>query len=179
MRLFLISGKSRAGKDTFADFMIGILKENNKKVIKTQMSKYLKYYIKDYFGWDGKEETKPRTLLQMLGTDIIRKKLNHPLFFIKRTLEDIEIMKHFFDYIIISDVRFPEEIDELKKVYPDLISINIIRPNYINELNDIEKEHISENALLNYKSFDYKIINDKTLDDLKEEAIKIMNKELK
>ena len=75
MKIFLIAGKARSGKDTLSDFLIEELEKNN-KVCRLQISGYLKYYIMKYFGWDGREETKPRDLLNYLGTDIIRNKIN-------------------------------------------------------------------------------------------------------
>ena len=43
------------------------------------------------YDWDGSEETKPRELLQKLGTDVIRNKLDKAEMFIKRQVDDIEI----------------------------------------------------------------------------------------
>ena len=69
MKVYLISGPARNGKDTIGDFLEKDYKEMGYKVCRTQIAKYLKMYIKDYFGWDGSEETKPRELLQRLGTE--------------------------------------------------------------------------------------------------------------
>ena len=66
MKVYLISGPARNGKDTIGDFLEKEYKEMGYKVCRTQIAKYLKMYIKDYFGWDGSEETKPRELLQNL-----------------------------------------------------------------------------------------------------------------
>ena len=60
-------------------------------------------------GWDGKEETKPRQLLQELGTDVIRNKLNKADMLIERQLDDIEIYSYFYDAIIVPDIRLPKE----------------------------------------------------------------------
>ena len=38
----------------------------------------LKEYLKDYFGWDGSEETKPREALQQMGTELIREEMHKP-----------------------------------------------------------------------------------------------------
>ena len=47
-------------------------------------------YAKRISNWDGREETKPRELLQNLGIELVRNKIN-PRLFISRTLEDIEV----------------------------------------------------------------------------------------
>ena len=76
--------------------------------------KTLKGYLKDYFGWDGLEDTKPRKMLQELGTDIIREKMNMPNFHIDHLTDDIKVLSNFFDIFIVNDIRLPEEIEILK-----------------------------------------------------------------
>ena len=65
---------------------------------------YIKFYAEKYFGWDGNDETKPRELLQMLGTEIIRKQID-PKFHVNRLIQDIKVLSYFYDVFIISDVR--------------------------------------------------------------------------
>ena len=176
MKIYLISGAARNGKDTIGDFLTEEYNKRNKKVCRSQISKYIKLYVKDYFGWDGSEETKPRELLQTLGTNVIREKLNKPKFFVNRTIEDIEILSHFFDVIIISDIRFPVEIEEIKKVYDDVVSINVKRINFETELTTKQQNHKTETALNDYDNFDYRVIND-TLEQLEIDVVDIVNKE--
>jgi len=171
-KIYLISGKARHGKDTFSNYLKECYLKNNKKVIVTQLSKYIKYYAREMTGWNLTEEDKPRALLQELGTDIIRVKLNKEDLFIKRMIEDIEIFSCFYDAIIISDVRFKKEIDDLRDSYPNLIAINIFRPNFDNGLSEEQKNHKTEIDLDDYDKFDYKIINT-TLEKLEEDAKKI------
>ncbi len=75
-------------------------------------------YAKNYFGWDGRDETKPRELLQQLGTEVIREKLHKDTFLINRAIEDIEILSLYFDVIIVTGIRRKEEIDSLKSKIP-------------------------------------------------------------
>ena len=70
----------------------------------------IKYYAKLISSWDGSEETKPRTLLQQLGTEVIRYQIDNE-FFIKRIIDDIKVLSYFCDIITISDARLPEELD--------------------------------------------------------------------
>lgn len=170
--LYLVSGKARHGKDTFSSYLKEIYEENGKKVIVTQLSKYIKYYAREMTGWNLSEEDKPRELLQELGTSIIREKLGKDNLFIDRIIDDVEIFSCFYDAIIISDVRLKKEIDDLRKVYQDLIAINIFRPDFDNGLTDEQKNHKTEVDLDDYDKFDVKIINT-TLDELKESARKI------
>ena len=94
MEVILISGKGRHGKDTTGNIIKEFLEEKGFKVAMGQISKPLKEYAKYYFGWDGSEETKPRDLLQKLGTEIIREKLKKEEFFVNRMIEDIDVLSY-------------------------------------------------------------------------------------
>lgn len=170
--VYLISGKARHGKDTLAEFMKDYYESIGKKACIMHISNYIKHFAIDYFGWDGKEETKPRTLLQELGTDVIRVKMGKELFFINRLLEDMEVLENFYDVFIVSDVRLPIEFDEIGK-HHDTVNIHINRINYESVLSSKEQKHITETALDNYNDYDYRITND-TLDKLKEDAFKLV-----
>ena len=171
-KLYLVSGKARHGKDTFSGYLKNSYEKNGKKVIVTQLSKYIKYYAREMTGWNLTEEDKPRALLQELGTDIIRVKLHKEDLFINRMIEDIEIFSCFYDAIIVSDVRFKKEIDDLRKAYPDLIAINIFRPDFDNGLTEEQKKHKTEVDLDDYDNFDLRIINT-TLEKLEQDAKKL------
>ena len=110
--------------------------------------------------------------MQILGTNIIREKLQKDDLFIKRMKDDIEIFSYFYDAIIISDVRLKKEIDDLRNYFPNLIALNIFRPNFDNGLTEEQRKHKTEIDLDDYDKFDEKIINT-TLDSLKENAGKI------
>ncbi len=167
--LYLVSGKARHGKDTFSGYLKEAYEKDGKKVIITQMSKYIKYYAREMTGWNLTEEDKPRSLLQTLGTDIIREKLGMEDLFIKRMIDDIKIFSCFYDAIIISDVRLKLEMDMLKNAYPDSIGVNIFRPDFDNGLTEEQKKHKTEVDLDDYDKFDLHVINT-TLDKLKESA---------
>ena len=104
---------------------------------------YIKMYAKEITDWDGKDETKPRSLLQELVTEIIRNRIDK-LFFVNRIIEGIKVYSYFFDVIVITDARVEEEIVNLKKSFNSVISINVERPRYINELNENEQKHLTE-----------------------------------
>jgi len=171
-KLYIISGKARHGKDTFSGYLKEAYEENGKKLIVTQLSKYIKYYAREMTGWNLTEEDKPRQLLQELGTSVIREKLGKEDLFIKRIIDDVEVFSCFYDAIVVSDVRLRKEIEDLRKAFPDLISIHIERPDFDNGLTEEQKRHKTEIDLDGYDNFDVKIINT-TLDKLKEDAEKI------
>ena len=173
MRVFIIGGKARHGKDSLAGFMKEEIESQGKKIAIMHLSTYIKHFLLDYFGWDGKDETKPRSLMQELGTDVIRGKLNKPLFFLDRLVEDIEVLEYYFDAVIVSDIRFPLEYEKISERYPDSLKILIKRPDLISELNEKEQHHITETALDNYNDYDIEVINN-SLDELKEKAKEIV-----
>ena len=175
VKLYLISGKARHGKDTFSGYLKEVYEENNKKVIVTQLSKYIKYYAREMTGWNLTEEDKPRELLQNLGTNIIREQLGKEDLFIKRMIDDIDIFSCFYDAIIISDVRLKKEIDDLRESFPNLVSVNIFRPDFDNGLTEEQKKHKTEIDLDDYDKFNEQVINT-TLEELKETARKIYTK---
>ncbi len=164
-KIFLISGKAQAGKDTTAILIKNELEKKNLKVINLQYSSYIKEYAKKISGWDGREETKPRELLQVLGTDIIRKELGSD-FFVKKLVEDIKVYSFFYDVITISDVRLKIEIDIPRNKFDNIYALRIDRPNFDNGLTDEEKMHPTEIDLDDYKKFDFILTNDGTIPDL-------------
>jgi len=176
--IFVVSGKARAGKDTTCSFIRDYAEEKGLKSTNLQFSSYIKMYAKTIANWDGSEESKPRTLLQELGTDVIRKNIDE-MFFVDRIIGDIKVYSYYLDIITISDARLPIEIDTLKKEFDNVVSINIVRPNFESSLNSTEKKHITETALDNYHSFDYEIINDGSLDDLNIKARQILDEVIK
>ena len=89
-KIFIISGKARHGKDTTAMYMNEIYTKKGKKILNISYASYIKEYAKKISNWDGSDETKPRELLQQLGTTVIRQNIDE-LFFVKRVLEDIEV----------------------------------------------------------------------------------------
>ncbi|MEG1558974.1 MAG: hypothetical protein RR228_02685 [Bacilli bacterium] len=171
--IYLISGKARNGKDTCASFIEKYYNNNNKKNIILQFSSYIKQYASKISGWDGSEETKPRELLQVLGTDVIRKSIDQK-FFSKKLIDDIKVYSYFFDVIIVSDVRLKHEIDDLKEVFDNVYSINIERTNFDNGLTLEQKNHITEKDLDDYTKHDYKILNDSDLDSFNNKVIDML-----
>ena len=165
-KIFIMAGKSRHGKDTTADIIREYYEKRGLKTINLANSYYLKDYAKRISNWDGSDETKPRELLQQLGTDLIRNNIDEH-FFINRVIEDIEVLSYFFDIITISDVRMPYEIDLPKEHFDNVLAIHVNRPNFDNGLTEAQKQHRTETALDDYQNYDILLENDGTIDDLK------------
>lgn len=172
IKIFIICGKARSGKSTVAGIIRNSYEKKNLKVLNLMYSEYLKNYAKKITGWDGNERTKPRTFLQELGTDYIRKNIDEN-FFVKRLVEDLEIYSNFFDIITISDARFLNEI-EVPKNYYKCFTIKVETDKISEELTEIEKRHISENYIDLITNYDFVIKNNGTILDLKNNVLKIV-----
>ena len=172
-KIFILCGKAQAGKDTTAKFIKNEYLKRGKKVLNIQYSNYIKEYAKQISGWDGSEDNKPRELLQVLGTDIIRTKFGS-YYFVDRLIQDINVYSFFFDVITISDGRFKIEVDTPKEVFDNVYAVRIDRPNFDNGLTEEEKKHPTEVDLDDYEKFNFKIINDSSLEELNTVAINLV-----
>ena len=169
MKVILISGKAQNGKDTTAAIMKDYLESMyNRRVLVAHYADLLKYICKTFFGWDGQKDDRGRTLLQHVGTDVIRKR--DPSFWSKFLVRICTMFDDYWDYIIIPDTRFPNEISDWRLFGFKVMHICVVRPNFDNGLSDEQKSHTSETALDNIKA-DFYLQNDGTLDDLKEKII--------
>jgi dephospho-CoA kinase len=130
-------------------------------------------YAKDISDWDGSEESKPRALLQEIGTDIIRKQIDND-FFVRRMVEDIKLYSYFLDAVIISDARFIDEIEYIKKHFKDTVVFNIVKSNLNTDLTSKEQKHPSETSLDNYSKYDYIIDNDGSILELEDKIYNII-----
>jgi hypothetical protein len=165
MKLILISGKAGHGKDTLARYMKEILVSKNKNVLVTHYGDLLKYICKQLFGWDGNKDEKGRTLLQYVGTDVIRKQ--KPDYWVQFVADMLAFFPNEWDYVIIPDVRFPNEIEGLAGFNP--YHIRIVRPGF-NMLTEEQQKHPSETALDDYKNVSLYVNNQGTLVDLLRKA---------
>lgn len=175
--IYLISGRARNGKGTISKIIKEEYEKKGFSVCEIQVMRTLKGYLKDYFGWDGKEETKPRKMLQEIGTDIIREQMKQSYFHIDRLIGDIEVLSNFFQVFIVNDIRLPLEIETIKEKFSHVISIRVTRENYVSPLETSEQVHITELALNDYQNFDYEIVNN-SLNQLRNDIIKIVDSEV-
>lgn len=171
MKIFIVAGKARHGKDSTGTFIEKIY--GDKKCINLSFGSYIKEYAKKISDWDGSEDTKPRELLQELGTDVIRNKIDEH-FFIKRLCDDIRVYSYYFDIAIITDARFPDEIDTVRDMFDDVVVIKVIRPNFDSPLSSKQQAHRTETALDDYNNYDYVIMNDGSLEDLEKKVLDIV-----
>lgn len=176
MKIFVIGGKAKCGKNTFGKYLREELKRYGYKPCVMHLTEPLYSYARNYFEWDEHSDEKPREFLQKMGIEIIKQKLNKEYFLLDRLSEDIEILSNFFDTFIITDARLPMEFRELKKRYDDVVNIKLVRNNYDDLLTEEEKMHITETEIDKCNDFDYEIVNN-GFDSLKKEAHYIVKSE--
>lgn len=162
-------------------------------------------YLNEEWDWSNPQgpRYKIREFLQRLGTDAIRANL-HPNTWVNAlfsTWKPVKMSQYNPSQWIVTDVRFPNEADAIKKRNGIMIRVNRdicpkcrnsenLHYNYIsgekyesilcNEcgtiFNEKKSQHLSETALDDY-NFDYIIENSGTIEDLIEKVKKILIKE--
>ena len=159
--VILLSGKSGSGKDFVANIMKEKLEQKGNHVLITHYADLLKYILKTFFDWDGQKDEHGRHLLQYVGTDVIRKQ--NPNYWVNFVKDIITMFSNNWDYILIPDARFPNEVTRMFCSDFRTISVRITRINYTSKLTEEQQKHESETALDNYY-FDYYMTNYGTLD---------------
>lgn len=159
MKIILISGKAEAGKTTTAKYLKNKLGEQGKTSAIVPYGQYVKDTAKMLFNWDGNKDKNGRALLQWWGTDVVRKK--YPNFWVDTVIRLARIMNRDvgFDFLIIDDCRFPNEIEDWKRdIFDvwDVVTVRIERSGHENSLTEKQRQHPSECALDGY-NFDVTI----------------------
>lgn len=163
MKVICISGKARHGKDTLAGMLNERLTAKGYRVLTTHFGDLVKYICEKFFNWDGAKDEKGRTLLQYVGTDVVRKQ--RPSYWTDFVVSVLELFPNEWDYVLIPDCRFPNEVECFIEHGMDTTLIRINRPNFVSNLTPEQLKHPSETAMDDYPPNLY-VINDGTLKDL-------------
>lgn len=164
MRVLAISGHAQNGKDTIAGLLASELQARGLRVLIAHYADLLKYICRTFFGWDGNKDENGRHILQYVGTDVIRKQ--SPDFWVDFISSILKYFGDNWDYCIIPDSRFPNEIDKLKSDGFDVTHLRVVRSNFISPLTEEQQMHPSETALDDIKA-DFYIENNGSIADLK------------
>lgn len=171
MRIVLISGKDRSGKDVTAKIMEEYLLKAGKRVLITHYADFLKEFCRINYGYRGIKDTADRYILQHVGTDIVRR--NNPDAWVNIMVELLRGVRTEFDFVLILDVWFENEIDVMRRNFDDVFCLDIVRNNFDNGLTMSQKLHPSEIGLPECK-FDKIIYNDGDLSDLEGSVIDVV-----
>ena len=154
MVLLAVCGKARSGKDTFADYLIknyGFEKKAFADPLKEMCRALFMFNDEQLYGnlkeiIDERWNITPREALQKLGTEFVRENINNYLPNLDCIPKDFWLKRFQLWYednkdknIIISDIRFANESELIKK-----LGGTIIRVKSINDVNNTHS-HISEN----------------------------------
>lgn len=169
MAVIGVSGRIGAGKNTFADLFVQqcpqFVQKSFAYKVKQIASLLLGLPIKFIDSREGKDhflqdyQMTVRVFLQKLATDALRDRVH----------SNIWIYALFADYKegdnwIITDLRFPNEIEYMKDKGGIFVRMNG------NPTNLPRNDHYSETALDDYKDWDVVIDNTKGLDFLKDQV---------
>lgn len=164
MKVICISGKARHGKDTLAGMLNEHLKANGHRVLIAHFGDLVKYICEKFFAWDGAKDEKGRTLLQYVGTDVVR--TQRPSYWTDFIVSVLQLFPNEWDYVLIPDCRFPNEVECFRENNIDTMLIRINRPDFASDLTPEQANHPSETAMDNYHFVDMFVINNGSLQDL-------------
>ena len=141
-KIILISGKAGSGKDTFAEELKDQLNEINRYVLIVHYADLVKHIATVFYDWNGEKDEYGRGLLQRIGTDIFREYDKD--YWVNHLQGVIGVLKDRWDYVIVPDCRFPNEITCWDGY--DSISVRINR-SFSTSLSEKQQQHASETAL--------------------------------
>lgn len=177
--------KKRNGKDTVADYLVekyGFIKLSFASPLKTACADIFGFNNEQLYG-DLKEvidpfwNVSPRTVLQYVGTDLLRNQLDKIIPNIGPNIwtkcmekQYITILKHNPNArVVIADNRFQNEVSAIHKLNGTVIKIK-------RNLNTQSDEHSSEKGIDMINTNDFTLINNGTILELYENVDVIINK---
>ncbi len=162
--ILLFSGKARHGKDTSVDYLLSKINKDKERGIRISYGDYLKYVATNIFKWNGEKDDAGRSLLQKIGVDFREK---NPNFWVNNAINLVEVLDDSYEYVLISDCRFENDIKRWIECGYKVITIKVCRDNFDNGLTEEQKAHPSETGLDN---FDFHIeIHANSIEELKNE----------
>ena len=148
LTIITLCGKAGSGKDYCGTAIKKKLEEKGNKVLITHYADLLKYICTMFFGWNGEKDEEGRHCLQYIGTDVLKKK--KPRYFIDFIISILRAFPDEWDYVIIPDARFPDEVDEMRTAGFKTVSVKVLRPNLVSSLTEEQQRHSSEVTMDDY-----------------------------
>lgn len=166
MKLICISGKAGAGKDTVGCMIADYLCFNGHTAGVIHNADLVKMICTTLFGWNGIKDEAGRKLLQEVGTDIVR--AQDPDYWVRSVYDIVNLFQEKFEYIVIPDCRFPNEIEYHRDRGLYALSVRVERED-ITQYSPERLSHISETAMDHYLH-DVTIRNNGTLGQLRRDV---------
>lgn len=136
-RCIAFCGKKRTGKDTLSQFMVTTYGYSHAKFAEPlkMVSHQLFHIPKDNFETDLKDivderwGVTPRKLLQFIGTEMMQFKIQEIIPNIGRTFWARNLVDRTSNMtnVVISDLRFPHEVDVLRDTFDEVTVVKISR----------------------------------------------------
>ena len=169
--IITLSGKARHGKDTAAEMLQTKLTEEGKRVLNIRYADYLKFIVATYLGGSYERTPENRTLWQHFGTETVRARDEH--FWVDTVVRLVKVLSDRFDYVLIPDVRFPNEITRWTEEGFLVRTLHVTRTGFENDLTAAQRAHASETALDGF-SFD-RYLRAGSLEELASEIDKVLS----
>lgn len=163
MKVITISGKAQHGKDTTAAFLRADLERHGNRVLVAHYGDLLKFICRSFFNWNGEKDKYGRQLLQYVGTDVIR--AQKPNYWVDFLSDILRLFPDEWDFVLIPDARFPNEIERLRECGLTVTHIRVERPGFQSPLTEEQQSHPSETAL-DETTPDFRLTNDGSVEDL-------------
>lgn len=132
--------------------------KNKESIIVRNFIKNIDFGTTEYYS----KNLTNREVLIWLG-DVIRK--DNPYYFVYSLIERNKLVNN----LIVTDLRLKDEVNQIRADYNNIL-IRVDKPN-----NNSNIKHDTETGLDDYEEWDYKIINNKSLECLYKEAETIVN----
>lgn len=178
-----LCGKSGVGKDTIADILV-----EHFNFTKLAFAKTLKDVVSLIFHWDrslleGSSEYSriwretidewwaerlniphltPRWVLQHIGTETFRQHFHNDIW-----IASFERQLSIAGHCVITDIRFPNELDLIKKMGGFIITVS--RPTQ----NITSSNHVSESFQVSENQYEFEIFNNSSIKDLESQVIDV------
>lgn len=143
-KIICISGKAGAGKDTVGKCLAEHLNERGRVRI-MHYADLLKFICRTYLDWNGEKDEHGRRLLQVIGTNGFR--VNKPDYWVDFLVSVVFYIGNNWDYVVIPDARFPNEISRWGDFGYRVAHVRIQRNNKENALCGECALHESETTL--------------------------------
>ena len=180
MRIAL-SGLKRSGKDTIGSYLI-----QNYSCKRFAFADEVKRLARELFPEEFVQNDKPVDLLQWLGNTMRQR---NPDVWINRLSTMIQLTKDPVPNLVVTDVRYPNEVQALKNLGFTIVKVQVpvevsIERSKATEVNFTEELLLHESEQLaqsNEQYYDYIIENTGTLEELYskvEEMVEVLKSEL-
>lgn len=151
-KILAISGHAGSGKDTVGQMFYNQLEADGYSTLLIHYGDLVKFIAATCFEWDGIKDEKGRSLLQHIGTDVVREMDSN--YWVDFLISICKFFPQCWDYLVIPDFRYPNELTRFQEEGFETVHIHYDRDreSFCDGLTSAQREHSSENSLKDYKA---------------------------